>query len=431
MDSPEIPGAPTQAERRVAVRSVSTVWAVLAPFWESLGLRTMRSLWRPAWMGDVTKRFACVAGVLLFAVLARSDAAIAAGIPLHAHGPDWVAWEADSQGVNTVLHQHDSAQEEGDTAHNHYLDKGFGGWDDFGEQFSAFGVWIDRTAYVEVDDGDLPGAADEPLSRQFPQAPHGWISSNLKPRYKFIDGATDAEKWETDPKAKVAKPLIEDAFDLWSGIQAHESPVTDQTLQTGFGFQHTAGNEFEIEVKWKDFDDASGGGRVLTRGDDGTHNSANTLKIEFDNSFDWDFGDDGFVSDPDKWHFLSVALHEVGHLGLLEHQNDADLMDPPVGRPLDVALGSTSHRFDDLVNNPGENDFFSGTLFTRDVGGLIAKSFIEDNESIDGIKSLYSIAIPEPSTFVICVVGMILLGGGYTCRRFRRFSRDKRSGYAT
>lgn len=336
----------------------------------------------------------------------------AAGIPSHPHGPDWIAWEQDGdEGVGRADHDHTKPQasENGDTAHNHYRNQDFGGWDDFTQRWSSYGVWIDRTGFI-----DQTAPFDTNMATTI--LPHGWINADLKPRFKFVDGAVNAEKWGVSATAQSAKPLIESAFSEWSKIKAEESPVlfggTGKKLKTGFGFDSTLGANFEISVLWKDIDDNSGGG-VSGGFSAGDHTSANPFTLTFDSSYNWDFTANAAASDTTKWHFLSVALHEVGHLSFLEHQSDndggfADLMDPSVGEPVSVLDADGSWRYDSYVDVPNsEADYFSGVKLTTN-GRATTSVAIQDFDSPDGIKSLYSIPIPEPAALLLVSMGGML-----------------------
>ena len=335
-----------------------------------------------------------VVGFLMIAAPTTSYA-----IPIHAHGDGWTSWERDSIGGTTPkFHGHTGVlPEEGDEAHQHYINVDFNGDNNTSEPFSAYGAWDDRTAYIDRDDpfGDLAEYNAVPV-------PHGYVRSGQEPRYKFVGD------WSSGA-AQSAQGLVKDAYDLWGSIAAEKSPVTGKNLITGIGFKKVTSGDAEILINWVDDNGASGGGFVSNI-QDGSHTSANPVSVTFDNSFDWDFTKDGSAAALNKWHFFSVALHEIGHTTFLDHQLDNDLMDPTVGEPgnNDADGDGMLWRWHSLTNNVGENDFFNG--FSRPAGAAGAWGPITDKDSVDAIKSLYSIPIPEPSTFAMAAIGLLGVG---------------------
>lgn len=342
--------------------------------------------------------------------LCLTVSAAQAQIPVHPHGPGFTTWERDGNiGAGISVHGHPApAGESGDEAHQHYSADDLGGFGDETGPFSFFGAWRDRTGLVQ--------AGSDFTSQPFYNANrvgHSFINPNMQPRWRF-DGAN----WGTDANAMAAAPLIQTAFGLWSNISAEVSPVSGASLLTGFGFSFTTGNVSEIVVRWADIPDASGGGRVLTRATSGEHTSANPVVLELDSSFLWDFNQNPGVSDLDRWHLFSVALHEVGHVAFMEHVpgQSNHLMAPPVGAPLDAPFGSESYRWGGFTDNPGENDFWTGTLFTR-LGPGIATTAITDSDSVVGIKAMYSVTVaPEPGT-IFLLLGVTIPGAGLAIRR--------------
>jgi hypothetical protein len=371
---------------------------------------------------------AALAAAVLFTVDRPAGA-----IPVHPHGPEWTSSERDGdKGVGRVDHRHPApaGSENGDSAHQHYIapapntpfpgPAGGAGT----QPFNVFGAWLERRAYIDVD---APFTDDGEYNAS--RVGHSFIEWTERPRYRFVDADM--------PQA--ARKRVAEAFRLWGGIRAHESPVTGKTLRTGIGFEQTAGNNFEIEVRWRDIADNANGGCVHVRdatpcgsllaADDGFQNR---VFVEFDSTtaagvdFDWDFTAAAALSDLGKFHFLSVALHELGHLMFLLHSptRDTDLMNPPVGLPLGANVGDTSYRWDSYLNNPGENDSFQGLRFTRLADG-IGNANVADRDSPDGIKSLYSIPIPQPATLPLVGLGVAALGwlvrrGKGRCLRAKR-----------
>jgi hypothetical protein len=357
-----------------------------------------------------------VAGAL--AVLVGAAGKVGADIPPHPHGPGWTTAERDGGfGVAPVVHAHPApaGREEGNSAHQHYYvpvpgspnipfpgPAGGAG----SQPFNVFGVWIQRQAFISVAP---PFTTDAEYTTH--RVGHSFIEAHERPRYKFVDAAM--------PQA--AKDRVARAFELWGGIRAHYSPVSGVPLVTGIGFEETTGDNYEIEVRWRNITDAANGGCVHVRdvtpcgsivaGDAGLQGR---VFVQFDSTvdgvgggdFNWDFTEDAAASDLAKFHFMSVALHELGHLMFLLHSPDqaTDLMSPPVGLPLAAAVGSESFRWNSYLENADENDGFTGKKLERTALGVMS-SDIFDHDSADAIKSLYSIPAPEPG-------GLVLLGLG-------------------
>lgn len=352
--------------------------------------------------------------VFLWATPARA----ATEIPYHLHGPDWTTWEADGDtGFGPVSHRHPvAAGENGDAAHQHYDAQAFLGPDPNGsfEPSGMYGVWINRTAFV---DGDAP-LFGEYATNGFG---HGYInesSTTNLPRYKFIDDTGGGI-----PQAM--KDRVNQAFSIWGSIAAQVSPTSGKQLSTGIAFVETTGAAYEIEIHWDDISDAANGGAAPIFAE-GLYDkdSASRIKTTFDSNpaHEWDFTNTAGATQLDKMHFLSIALHEIGHLLFLEHSGDKDedLMAPGatgVGDVLGDAIGSTSHRWFGLEEIAGEGDYFAGIKYERTVeAGAFSTTDISDLESVAAIKRLYSIPVPEPGTILLLVGG----AGAIALRRRRR-----------
>ncbi len=327
------------------------------------------------------------------------------------------------------VHKHPApgASENGDSAHQHYyrptnaVDVPFLGPNNGEEPWTAPGVWINRKLFNTAPD---PPYDDTEYAAN--RVAHSYISSDQCPRYKFVDAGT----MPNDAESRVT-----DAFDLWAGIEADKSPTTGKELDTGICFESTTGNDFEIKIEWTDLSpDANFNGGAFFTTATGLHNQV-TLKFDSttdaNTSFPWDFTLDALTSDLDEYHFMSVALHELGHVVRLRHSpdQDDDLMQPPVGLPLENAVGDFSYRWSAYTNTAhSENDFFTGRRFRRDVAGAagaVSNIVIQDHESPDGIKSLYSIPIvPEPSTALLSGLSLAcLLARGPKRRRTSQVDR--------
>jgi hypothetical protein len=348
--------------------------------------------------------------VALALVFASSNAQ--AQIPVHYHGTGFTSWERDGDiGAGPVAHDHTTGitGEEGDTAHQHYMAESFHGGANGAVPFSFYGAWLDRTATVETT-----ASFDTNATYTASHVGHGWINPLTRPRYRF-DGAA----WTTDATAMAAKAVIQAAFGNYGLIHADYSLATGVGMQTGFGFSFTTGGTSEILVQWNNFAAASGCGSTTVP--DGTHTSASPVLLEFDSNArcDYDMNIGAAASDLSKWHLYSVALHEIGHLTFQEHVagRDTHIMAPSVGAPLGANVGDLSYRWDSLIDNPGENDYFQGTRYTRNNLGGADTLTIQDIDIVRGVKSMYSIPVPEPGSIMLIGIGM---GGSFVALRRRK-----------
>ena len=224
-------------------------------------------------------------------------------------------------------------------AHNHRSAHSFRGFLDGGEPYTASKVWDDR--FYMVDQQGLF------------QCGHGFIQetdANRRPRYIFSD---DAGVWDNN-----AKDVVTEAF------QRYNEVISDQpALKVGIEFTHVASGPAEIKLLWKNEGGANCGGEW----DPGTKTQT------FDSSLNWSFALDPAGIPNDKWHFYSVALHEIGHIVALGHQDDnGDLMKPSVGVPIGGFPGCV----------PNATPFYQGL----------------DADTKDGVRDLYSIPVEATLT---------------------------------
>lgn len=228
------------------------------------------------------------------------------------------------------IHWEKDGTQDGSSAHNHNHNRSFGSWNSWSrEPYTSSGCWDNRTFRY-----DRMGTFDE--GHCFIDEAGG--SDNL-PKFFFSGSGWPAE----------AQDRIRDAFAAWGAIDSD-----DDQLLTGIAFEEAASAAAaDIEIFWENQNGAHGGGFWAW----------NTQELHFDNSLSWYFQADPMEGQPGgiqngEWHFLSVALHEVGHSIGLEHQEDLDLMDPTVGQPPEVA----GHRYfvaPDIDSITGVRDLYS------------------------------------------------------------------------
>lgn len=184
------------------------------------------------------------------------------------------------------------------------------------------------------------------------------------PKYAFVGGNWPAH----DPNGEDPASLVRYAFEQWSKIRAHEPG-----LRTGVGFHEVpATATADVEVVWRN--DAG-----LNNGGIWEHtNRPRTLA--FDSSMSWYFkkwpnvGHPGGLQ-PTQWHFLSVALHETGHVVGLFHQRRADsVMHAPAGKPPSVFM------FPDSGSQEGVRDLYSIRVAAPTTGTVVGG----DEEKKDG-----------------------------------------------
>ena len=288
---------------------------------------------------NTKQSFVFTAIVCLWAILIPLNSANAIP-PLtpHVDTPATIQWEQD--GI-----------EDGNSAHNHRSGRSFGGNQMTVEPFSIDHCW-DNRSYRGDEVGEFDGA-------------HCFINEsnpNNSVRYFFVGGATDNANnriW-TDTVTGVdaglrgfhARKRITEIFDAYNAV------LTDSASRvTGIEFVEVNSGNAEIMLYWEDQGGANNGG----------YWSDSTQELHFDNSMKWYFGVDPKLGDPfgidgfsdDRWHFYSVALHEIGHAVGFEHQtDDSDVMSPPVGQP---------------ANTPGFRYFMS-----------------PDTDTLIGVRDVYS-----------------------------------------
>ena len=214
----------------------------------------------------------------------------------HTHNNQKVLWESDGS-------------RDGSSPHNHMFARNFGGDQNVREPYSADGCW-DNGVWRNTEIFQNP---------TFDQG-HCYVDL-LNPlnivTYNF-DNAIPAS----------AKSRVRDAFDRWSALGTFSTTIVEHGIQgnaVGIQFVELSLPGADINVLWQNIGDGMGGGAW----------SDLTAQLIFDSSYSWDYTSSPGAADNAKYHFLSVALHEVGHAVGLEHQLDFrdDVMAPPVGGP--------------------------------------------------------------------------------------------------
>lgn len=234
---------------------------------------------------------------------------------------------------STVVHSHTDAvvrfwrdnnnKDPAKTAHNHRSATDF----DNLPNYQANKVWDDRTLRFHNDTSVAGG--------------HGFIRSAEKPRY-----CIDQVMPQGDPFPAAAIPRIVEAFAQWSAIPA------DMGLLMGLGFERVnpcPAGFIEIRVRFAPIGDLGLTTSAITLDNQGAQipgaqitdcqpNTAGnqsclsevTFQIPETPGFEgakWEFSADPADTDATEYHFLSVALHEVGHVvGLAHFDNRARVM---------------------------------------------------------------------------------------------------------
>lgn len=211
---------------------------------------------------------------------------------LHSHAEGKVLWEFDGS-LN------------GDVAHNHMKNRYFGGWGLYSlEPYSAYGCW---------DNGEFRYST----SPVFLQG-HCYVDSfdiSNPVTYSF-----EGPGWDTQNK-----DVMRLAFSQWSSLATFYTfaaihGVTGNTVGIDFNEVSSSG---DLTVAWSDLGDDSSGSLVTAQF------TPSQKRIEFNdnNMMVWDFTTTIGQDDDSKWHFLTTALHEIGHaVGLIHQANNGDVM---------------------------------------------------------------------------------------------------------
>ncbi len=308
-------------------------------------------------------------------------------IPIHIHGDIPTTWESDAKGTFNK-HPNNPRRgtgdpQAGDTRHQHYNAEPLVDADETHDPFTIAGVWDNRTNYNFVPSVMLPGGREVKFPvASYPSVPHGFIDEsrvNNIPRYRFMGNNWTDNNPNTETEAEKAQKLIIEAFKTWSALQARRSPVSKLPLITGLEFvmvDPTA--DAEIDVLWGlppgvAADSKGAYSRTFDR-----NGRALSHKLGFNTSENlWFFG--AAKDTPENRNFFyTVALHEVGHVVGLDHQEGLD----------DLLSKNIMFR----AQRPGPRDAIDKI----------------DTESMQGAFALYSIPVAEPST--LSLAGLAALG---------------------
>ncbi len=216
---------------------------------------------------------------------------------------------------------------DGNTAHNHFDSVPFFGAETFVPPATAGACWDNRIIRVTIS----------PYNPIFLQG-HCFVNPvalNAVPTFYLSSGIPNA-----------AKDRIRDAFSDYNEINLIEPGYI-----LGHGIVETSSqSNANVIVEWFDLPAIAHGGQALP-----ASNPSSPSIIRFDSSMaanDWDYSRSTSSVPADKWHFYSVALHEVGHIFGLGHQPADDLddiMNAPVGEPEDDGGRQFSFVDDDSV----------------------------------------------------------------------------------
>jgi hypothetical protein len=222
-----------------------------------------------------------------------------------------------------------------------------------GNIYDAYAVWDDRNR--REDDA---GAFD--LGHGFIDE-YGFGAGPLAVRYKFSTVAGEQPPGNA-AEQQAFRDLVDNAFAQWSALQAVPP------LITGLQFERVTGAT-ELTVRW--IDCAGLGQCGVAPGPPNITFDSNTGAAGAPGRGGWSLEVNPANVPNDEFHFLSTAIHEVGHVVGLDEQDDGD----------DVMIRSRDQGCPQHAGAPAG----SGPCFNA-----------IDADSRDGALDLYSIPCPVP-----------------------------------
>jgi hypothetical protein len=237
---------------------------------------------------------------------------------------------------NTANWQNGVLQNPDESCHQHRSSRSFGAFGDRREPYTASKVWDNRNYRVDLNgDFDLGHG----FINEFPDIGGG---AACIPKYYFSPTQTDGVtlcNWNPN-----AQDMITVAFDMWSAVES-DRPY----LVTGIEFEQTANPaQADVTIYWQ------------------PHNALgewdpNTRQLIFASNRTWYFPLDPAGTPNDAYHFFTTAIHETGHVaGLGDQNDDHDVM------YFQQRRGPNGPCFDHI-----------------------------DDDSLEGIRDLYSISTPD------------------------------------
>lgn len=200
----------------------------------------------------------------------------------HTNNPNTIKWE-----LGAVVDE----DRDGDNAHNHIAAQSFGGINERGRIYSAVGCWDNReyrddrmgvfeNGHCFIDESNASNVVRYQLPSEMPQG---------------------------------AKDRLRDAFDAWSEVH------------NGLEFREASPPDFTIRWAAHNF-----AGEWIGRDE---------VLIFDSRSRDWTFQKSKTGVPDQKWHFYTLALHEVGHVVGFAHVLGGGLMNDWAGARRPVAPG--------------------------------------------------------------------------------------------
>jgi hypothetical protein len=181
-----------------------------------------------------------------------------------------------------------------------------------------------------------------------------------------VHGDNQSGEWNTDVDAKAMKIVVKKAFETWmTAVNGDETNASGVPINIRIGFEEVAADK-EAAVK-------------ITLGETTGRNigeyfpKVQELSFKYFGNF-WDYDPSNGIT-AERSDFTYVALHEIGHLLGLDHYGTDPLKNLMNGDVLDKG-----------VKGPGI-----------------------DAGSLHGVKDMYAIAVPEPTTMVMIFLAAVAL----------------------